>query len=166
MEKNKEYYGFSDYKELLATSTLRESKTMIVNTNEKLTRFAVTINPLAHKRIAHKIPNQKSECKKYMNYTNAEQREILNYILDPFKHLVDGPIFEELTDQRHVHVHATFILSDDQYPMVKERVNEENKRLGDKKSTYTAFDFKIILNDDACAAWKTYASKEHKEFRI
>lgn len=129
--------------------------------------YAITLNPLEHKRITLQIPGQKSVCKKYSNYTTEEQEKLLNYLMEPFQMVTrsDQIIFEK-TQSGNLHLHTTFYLSKEDLQLIKVHIEDINKRCADKEQTYIPFDIKILNNEHDRQEWHKYIRKSFKEIII
>lgn len=130
--------------------------------------YAITINPLMHKRVTLKISGQKSVCKKYMNYSHVEQRELLRQLLEPLREFLSDEVFEEKTENGNLHVHSTmrFAMRYDAlstgFDELRAVASDVNKRCADKSQTYIAFDYKLLNDDVATAKWYNYIRKTLK----
>lgn len=146
--------------ELLATSTLRESK----NPYDSYYYYAITINPIANKRITKKISGQKSVCKMYKNYTHDEQEEILLQLFSDISHLQDGDVMFELTKENNKHLHTTVKLKRDEFISQEMQSFDTylkyfNELLEPIKKNYTAIDHKCLDTQADYDAWQEYIHK-------
>lgn len=127
--------------------------------------YGITCRPCEHK-----IVTLNNKRKQYHMYTLNEQKEILMNIIDHCskKGLFFSEIFYEHTkikvkgeekDSLHFHCILSF-REDATYIALKEHSILLNSRYG--VPSYTAFDFKILCNEDDLAKWKVYIRKDIK----
>jgi len=126
--------------------------------------FAFTLNPLAGRRITYHQPYpSKSQCKKYMNYTVFEQKEILDQLFTPFNLHQHDDIFFEQTKRGDLHMHTTLKLTAEDLPYVALFQSKLNKQCGNKEEDYTACDIKHLQDRGAVKAWKAYIRKDQNK---